>query len=637
MKNTLILLSCLLSSVFYSCKKQQSDGTGTGTTTTTTTTTNAGYNMSNAEIPNQASDGVTYTNSGTSAIFNLFAPGKTSVSVIGDFNNWTPTAMKKTSDGSRWYVQIDNLNPATVYSYQYYIDNTIKAADPYTELVLDPNNDSKISASVFANMPAYPTGKTTGLVSTMQGSPTAYSWKNTSFSRPDKNKLVVYELLVRDFVATHSYKTLTDTLNYLVNLGINAVELLPVNEFEGNDSWGYNPNFSFALDKYYGSKNDYKAFIDACHSKGIAVIQDFVLEDQFGSSPLVTMWADASGAPLASNPYMDPVITHPSGVGYQMNHQSAATQYFSEKVMKYWMQEYHIDGYRFDQASGFTQNVTSTGSAFSAYDASRSALWTTYSNYMKSLDPNFYLVLEYFTVNAEQDVMATQGAMMWSNLNSVASQAISGNISDLSGLSYDQYGYTTPIGLMAYFESHDEERLQYNNEQSDNSSGTYNIKDLATGLKRDEMAITLMLAPPGPKMIWQFGELGYDISINQNGRTGDKPILWSYYSVAARAHLHDVYANMIKWKIKNDVFTTGTYKYSLNGYVKSIQLSSTGNNVVVVGNFDVNNQTANVSFPVTGAWYDNISGNSLNINATSYSLTLAPGEYHVYSTTKLSQ
>lgn len=635
MKNVFALFAGLLLLCFCACKKQQSDNNSTSTTTTTTTS--SGYNMSNAEIPNQASDGVTFINNGTSAIFNLFAPGKTSVSVIGDFNNWVPTTMKKTSDSSRWYVQIDNLNPTTVYSYQYFIDNTIKVADPYTQLVLDPANDPKISSTVYTSMPIYPTGKTTGLVSAMQGTPVAYTWKNASITRPDKNKLVVYELLVRDFVATHSYKTLTDTLNYLVNLGVNAVELLPINEFEGNDSWGYNPNFCFALDKYYGSKNDYKAFIDACHSKGIAVIQDFVLEDQYGSSPLVTMWADANGAPLASNPYMDPLTLHPNGVGYQMNHQSAATQYFAKNVMKYWMQEYHIDGYRFDQASGYTQTASTTTAAWNAYDASRIAIWTTYNNYMKSLDPTFYVVLEYFAVNAELNAITNQGMMIWGDLNGAGSQAVLGNIADLSGLSYSQYGYTSPTGLMGYFESHDDERVQYNNSQSGNSSGTYNIKDLATGLQRDEMGATLMFAAPGPKMFWQFGELGYDISINQNGRTGDKPILWNYYSVAARAHLHDVYANMIKWKIKNDVFTTGTFTYSLNGYIKSIRLSGSSNNVVVVGNFDVNSQSAIVSFPVVGTWYDNISGNSINVTTTSYSVTFAPGEYHVYSTTKLSQ
>src|SRR6202000_1683332 len=136
-----------------------------------------------------------------------------------------------------------------------------------------------------------------------KATPPAYTWQVTNFVRPNPKNLVIYELLPRDFVATHSYQTLKDTLNYLVNLGVNAIELLPVNEFEGNDSWGYNSNFMFALDKYYGTHNAYKAFVDACHAKGIAVIQDIVLEDQFGSSPLVQMYATSTGAPNINNPW----------------------------------------------------------------------------------------------------------------------------------------------------------------------------------------------------------------------------------------------------------------------------------------------------------------------------------------------
>ena len=75
-----------------------------------------------------------------------------------------------------------------------------------------------------------------------------------------KEKLFIYELLLRDFVARHDFQTLKDTLNYLQNLGVNAIELMPVNEFEGNESWGYNPAFYFAVDKYYGSKNAFKSF-----------------------------------------------------------------------------------------------------------------------------------------------------------------------------------------------------------------------------------------------------------------------------------------------------------------------------------------------------------------------------------------
>jgi len=414
---------------------------------------------------------------------------------------------------------------------------------------------------------------------------------------------------------------------------------LPVNEFEGNDSWGYNSNFMFALDKYYGTKNAYKAFIDACHAKGIAVIQDIVLEDQFGSSPMVQMYADANGAPTSSNPWLDPTNSHPDAVGYQLNHQKAATQYFFKNVVKYWMQEYHIDGLRFDEAKGYTETYSADETTWANYDASRVALWTNYNTYMKSLDPNFYVILEMFSANNEETVYANAGMMMWTNLSTPGEQATMGYATnpswDLSGLFYDGYGFTAPYALVSYFESHDEERLQYKNEAYGNGAGSYFVTNAATGLARDEAAAVMMFSSPGPKMLWQFGELGYDISINQNGRTGDKPILWNYNTDVNRKHLYNVYAKMIHWKINNPVFTSTNFKYNLSGAVKTIQMLDATNNIEAVANFDVYNEPASISFPNTGTWYDNITGTTINVTSLPYMVTLAPGEYHLYSSTAL--
>jgi pullulanase/glycogen debranching enzyme len=629
-----MLVGLLLIS-FSSCKKDNSSGAGSGNVT---------GNTNGKDVPAGAADGVTILNGGKSVIFNLYAPGKKSVSVIGDFNSWTANSsstMYNSTDGTRWWVQIDNLDPNTEYAYQYLIDGTLKVADPYTHKILDPANDQYINAKyqIYPNLKAYPAGQT-GIVSTFWANAPAYTWKTTSFTRADPKNLVVYELLVRDFVDNHSYKTLTDTLSYIANLGVNAIELLPVNEFEGNDSWGYNSNFMFALDKYYGSANDYKAFIDACHAKGIAVIQDIVLEDQFGSSPLVQMYYNtATSAPAANNPWMDQTVMHPDGVGYQMNHQSAATQYFSKNVMKYWMQEYHIDGFRFDQAKGYTQTPSTDETSWAQYDASRVALWKNYNSYMKSLDPTFYVILEYFAVNQEESELANAGMMMWTNLSSSGEQATMGYPSnpswDLSGLFYDGYGFTAPYGLVSYFESHDEERLQYKNEQFGNASGNYSTKDIPTGLERDEALSVFLFSSPGPKMLWQFGERGYDISINNNGRLGDKDPHWEFMSDANRHHLYQVYSRMIRMKTKNDVFTTTNFKYSLNGYIKTIQLTGTSNTVEEVANFDVNSQSASIAFPSTGSWYDNFTGNTINVTSLPYTMNLAPGEYHVFSTTPL--
>jgi len=637
LRNLYFLLIGILLIGVASCKKSPSNNNSGNVT----------GNTNGVDPPANANDGVTFINSGKSVIFNLYAPKKKTVSLIGDFNNWQTSskyALQNSVDGTRWWIQVDNLDPTKEYAYQYLIDGNLKVADPYTEKVLDPDNDKYISTLTYPNLKAYPTGLTTGIVSTFWANQPVYAWQNTSFKRPDPKNLVIYEALVRDFVATHDYKTIKDTLNYIANLGVNALELMPISEFEGNDSWGYNPNFYFAPDKYYGTKNDLKALIDACHAKGIAVIQDIVLNHSFGSSPMVQMYWNGT-APSADNPWYNTVATHPYNVGYQFNHESAATKYFVKNVLKWWMQEYHIDGFRFDLAKGFTQvNSGSDVGLWGQYDASRVAIWKDYNSFMMSIDPKFYVILEDFASNQEENELANVGMMTWGNMSTNGEQALmsyndSGGSWNLNGLFYDAYSFTNPYALVAYFESHDEERLQFKNEAYGNISGSYSVKDIPTSLKRDEMGAVFMLSAPGPKMVWQFGERGYDISINDagtGGRLGDKPPHWEYMADANRHHLYQVYSRMIRMKIKNPVFTSTTFTYNLGAAVKYIQLKDATNNVEVVGNFDVVSEPAAVNFPATGTWYDNFTGTSINVTSLPYNMTLAPGEYHLYSNTPLT-
>jgi len=628
-----LLVGILLIGVTSCSKKPSSDG-GSGNV--------PDPNPTAKDVPAGAKDGVTFINSGKSAIFNLYAPGKKTVTITGDFNGWSTDKqynLTNSTDGTRWWIQIDNLDPNMEYAYQYYIDGTFKIGDPYCEKVLDPDNDNNITPSVYPGLKAYPTGKTSGIVSVMQANQPAYSWTTTTFTRPDPKNLVIYEMLVRDFVQTHSYKTIKDTLNYIARLGVNALELMPVNEFEGNDSWGYNPNYYFAPDKYYGTKNDLKALIDACHAKGIAVIQDIVLNHSFGSSPMVQLYADGSGVPQ-NNPWYNTVATHPYNVGYQFNHESPATKYFVKNVLKFWMTEYHIDGFRFDLAKGFTQvNSGNDVAAWGAYDASRVAIWKDYNNYIKSVDPKLYVILEDFAGNQEENELANEGMMTWNNQSFNAEQALmsyndAGGSWDISGLFYDRFSFTNPYALVSYFESHDEERLQFKNGAYGNVSGSYSVKDLATGLKRDEMGAAFMFSSPGPKMLWQFGERGYDVSINPD-RLGDKQPHWEYMNDVNRRHLFKVYSQMIKWKIANPVFTSTTYTYSLGDAVKTIRMTDASNSIEVVGNFAVVPQTATITFPATGTWVDNFTGATINVTTPGYSMTLAPGEYHLYSKTAL--
>ncbi|TCD10686.1 alpha-amylase [Pedobacter frigidisoli] len=593
-----------------------------------------------ADLPAGAKDGVTFINNGTSAIVTLYAPGKTSVSLIGEFNDWSTSAsiMKKASDGNTCWIQMDNLNPNTEYAYQFYVDGKLKVADPYCEKILDPDNDKYISATVYPNLKAYPTGKTTGIVSVMQANQPTYTWKNTSFNRPEKNNLVVYELLIRDFTTEHSYASTLAKLDYLTGLGINAIELMPVNEFEGNLSWGYNPSFYFAPDKYYGTKTALQNFIDECHGKGIAVILDMVLNHSFGQSPMVQMYFDGS-KPTANSPWFNVDPKHPFNVGYDFNHESAATKKFSKDVIKFWMQQYKIDGFRFDLSKGFTQKASTDDSQFRLYDAGRVATWKDYNSYIKSLDANnFYVILEHFAEESEEKVLADDGMVLWNNLNYNMNEATMGWLdnSNFQWGFYGNHGFAKSENLVTYGESHDEERLNFKNITYGNTSGSYVIKgNLATSLKREELAAAFLFAIPGPKMVWQFGELGYDYSINYNNdRTGEKPIKWDYYSDPNRKALYDAYAKFIRLKKNNSIFNSTNSTYNLAGGIKYIKLTEGANAVVVIGNFDVVNQAANIDFGASGTWLDAV-GSSISLTTNSYTKTLAPGEYHIYSKTAL--
>ena len=267
-----------------------------------------------AELPAGIRDGINYIGA-DKVVLSLFAPGKQFVHVIGEFNNWAYSPnwlMNRTPDGNRYWFELTGLQPGQEVAFQYLIDGTLPVADPFADKILDPGNDRFIPTNTYPNLKTYPAGAT-GIVSVLQPNQPAYNWQVTNFQRPDPKNMVVYELLVRDFVSNRNYKTLTDSLPYLKRLGINVIELMPIMEFSGNDSWGYNPIFYFAPDKAYGTKEELKRFIDACHRNGMAVVLDMVLNQADYEFPYVKMYWDRD-RPAANNPFFNQQATHPFSV-----------------------------------------------------------------------------------------------------------------------------------------------------------------------------------------------------------------------------------------------------------------------------------------------------------------------------------
>lgn len=615
-------------------------------------------------VPSGMKDGINHTPGSNTMTLVLYAPGKDFVHLVGNFhdNDWRLSnqyLLNKDVSQNRFWITLNNLNETNRdLLFQYVVDASVKVADPYSIYILDEYNDVYISETTFPNLPGYPHNKTSHAVSWVDLDEEVYEWQVTDFVRPTQEDLIIYELLIRDFDALHSYDALINRLNYLKNLGINAIELLPVNEFDGNISWGYNPSFHMALDKYYGTRNAFKKFVDECHARGIAVILDVVYNHATGQNPYYRMWNNCNGCyggqATASNPFFN--VNDPNTEFQFFNdidHESLATKQYLDNLNKYWLEEYNIDGYRFDFTKGFTNTVGHGGN----YDASRIAILTRMYDEIRAVDPTAYVILEHFAPNSEETELINHratsnpdepGMLMWGNHNYHYNQATMGyDNSDFSWISYQNRGWNTP-SLVGYMESHDEERLMFKNLEYGNSSGSYNIKDLHTALDRQKAAGAFYFTIPGPKMIWQFGELGYEYSINycEDGtidpgcRTSPKPIAFNlgYTGNQARSALYYSWRRMLELKREEPIFRTTNFTLEVADDVeKKIYLvddNATGDAikyVIVVGNFGVTPITTQPFFQESGTWYNMMDNTPFEVTDTAMSVTLNPGEFQIYA------
>jgi 1,4-alpha-glucan branching enzyme len=629
------------------------EATNNGETKNTTFQAVVKPTVAEATLPSGMKDGINLNPSdNTKATLVFYAPGKEFIHVIGSFNNWQINdayLLKEDTTKNRFWIELTGLTPQTDYSYQYIIDADLRVADPYSTVVLTESNDQYINATTYPNLPSYPSGKTNHAVTLLRTGDAAYAWQTTSFQKPAKTDLVIYELLIRDFDELHSYDAVKARLDYLQELGINAIEFMPVMEFDGNESWGYNPSFHMALDKYYGNTTSFKQFIDECHKRGIAVIIDVAFNHASGQNPYYRMWNTDNGGyggqATTDSPFFNPVARHSYSVFNDFNHSKQASQDYVKRVSQYWIDEYKIDGFRWDLTKGFTQNCTGSEVCTNAYQQDRVDVLKEYADYQWDIDPNFYIIFEHLGTNTEETQWVNyrldegKGIMVWGNHNYNYRQAVAGknNNSNFSWISYKERGWSVAANV-SYMESHDEERLMYESITLGNSNGSYNIKNESTALDRQKMAGAFYFTIPGPKMIWQFGELGYDYSINYNDRIGNKPIRWDYFENQERKDLYNTWAKIIQLKLKYDIFETSDFTLDVantNG-LKKIHLTNPSatdiQSIVIIGNFGITTQSISPSFQQTGTWYNLLEDNAtITVTNTSATISLAPGEFKVYA------
>ena len=648
-------------------------------------------------------DGINYM-SATSVIMQLrLTAEKQWVYVLGDFTRWGYSnsyyMRRRADDPTRYWVEITGLTPGRRVRYQYEVDGVIRTVDPYAELVLDPGSDPFVPSSVFPNLPSYPNDFTTGTVGVFQPDKPAFNWTDGAWrSRPnqlDPRQLNFYELWVHNWsspytnstkavLSTEGFQRVIDSLGYLQRLGVNVIKLMPIMEFGGNISWGYNPNHQSAVDKVYGPPEKLKELINAAHNRGMAVVLDVVFNHTDRDNPVARLWWDnVNNRPAANSPYLNVTARHPFNVFYDMNHESQYTRDYMVQTLRMWMDEYHFDGFRFDLSKGFTQvNTGSDVGAWSAFDASRVAIWTYYRDQLRTTHPNCWLILEHLAVDSEEAALANLGFWMWGNVKGqVAETAIGGTLqsTDLRRAFHTSRGFTQHH-LLSYAVSHDENRLGREVQQFAVAGGTvnYNFKTPAVTYDakvnreirydRQKAALGVTWLIPGPKMMWMWDEFGYEIdinwcdgngTINNNCRTNPKPPGWglinspgvttgctNLYVSGCTGPVMPFDSNAVKLQrfmaeimnLRKDypVFASSDIGGSqLDGLLKRLKITNSGTgandfNVIVLANFHSTVQNLSGDWHRTGQWYEYFNGDSVNVTSLTQSVTLQPGEFRLY-------
>lgn len=596
---------------------------------------------------------------------------KNIVYVIGDFNDWTPSETYKmnrdrdgwngTTDsdadndhGDYWWIELSDLVPGEEYVFQYLMEDNLQVADPYCNKISD-FDDQYIDSDIYPNLPMYPS-EAIDRASVLQTQQPEYIFTASDFSKPSNNNLNIYELHFRDFTEEGTYLAAIEKLDYIKGLGINAIHVMPVSEFEGNSSWGYNPNFYFAADKAYGKAEDLKLFIDECHKRKIQVFNDLVLNHAFYSNVMAKMyWNEADTKPANDNPWFNPdhkMVSDPAGWwGADWNHESVHTQSMIDNILDYWLQEFKFDGFRFDFTKGFGQTAQDSGDPWaSSYDQARIDLLKRMVDGMWARNPGSVAIFEHLAWASEDKVLADHGVLLWSGQghHNQVKNFVLGFDTDDPNL-YDSGIYNSSnlnfnfANWMSYPESHDEERLSY--ELSQYFNGPKTTENIVNRMK---LGLAFNMLFPGPRMLWEFEELAYDISIDFNGRTGEKPPKWEYYNNDKRKELYTLIQKLFKLRNKYPMYNAtpdygniGTESGSIDIPRRMSLSDDNGHYAIVIGNLDPNNShSVTPGYQVTGEWYKyngdfNIDGTVVNVSTTSDTYSLNPSEVFLLTNFKI--
>lgn len=538
----------------------------------------------------------------------------------------TPIVMKKHISSADWWTYVQ-LAPGT-YDYLFEVGNGPQVADPWGRRQ---------------------TGTATRFTVGPEGlSADDYVWASTEYQRPAQKDLVIYELNVAEFAGgllgrRGNLQDMIALLPYLDSLGINAVELMPVTDY-GNlgpsgFSWGYDVSSYFALEPAYGSARDLKAFVDSAHARGMAVILDLVFNHLNDPSPL---WQ------MAPNVEVNPYFKNPGGAYNEdglvffkdVDHWTPETQEHVYESIKMWIDEFRIDGFRYDYTQGIGWNIGDTtkgilGWANRIHREYGGTVYQIAEHLPESPALVYYSGISGGWHDSFRDRVFDEARFRNQSLSSFEDQVLDLGAFPSNDTPASPTRYADRSEPINYTVSHDEQSLVY-------EMNVWQSRPLAEALLRDKMYGVLMFTSLGVPMLWQGQETGESRGwANDGQKLSYRPMDWSRLgSAEGRSHWYH-YRTLIRQRRMNPALHSGElrklYRYESGGQkvlVWGLEHMGSGSSVMVVANFNPTETTiTSVPWISAGTWYDIFTQATFISPGTSVPSITVPGYTAlVYST-----
>lgn len=586
-------------------------------------------------LPSYAKHGVTLAgpHSGDSTTFRLQVPGKTTVALrIAPAGNplglAPPMTMYKSPLGNDWWLNV-KLLPNTQYEYVYELDGGKQITDPFGRYV-----------------GTYGTLFSTGAEGLSADN---FLWTDSGYQRPPLNKLIIYEMHIGEFAGgyygkqagTAGFSDLKTLIPYFDSLGVNAIELMPITDYgnvgRSGHSWGYDVNSYFALEPAYGTARQLKELINEAHRHGIAVILDVVFNHQNDTGPLWQMLPDE-----AANPYFkanndlryneDPLFFFKD-----MDHWTAETQELILTNLRMWIDEFRIDGFRYDFTQGIGWNydlpkVGILGWANAIDTLYKGQIYQIAEHLPESPALLYYSGLTSGWHDAFRDEIFNEARFKDRSLLNIENFVLDLHAyqsNDTPAYPYNYANRTEPVNATI---THDEQSLIYEMTQFQGVS-------VAEAVQRDKLYGAFPFLSLGIPMLW----MGQEFSAPRGWPSGDlklsyRPLEWDWLLVQRGIDHFKWYKTLVTQRLKNPALYQGQlkrlYRYdAAKVLVWGFEDTATNSKVMCVANLSPLNQTpTNLPWLGAGKWYDIFDQTVFDVSGNSVaSFPLQPFTIKVYS------